>query len=71
MGFIAAYPGECGFCGENLKGTETSYASDKTLVHTVSCLIPYNTGVDPLATVLHRNEQKCSECFMVHAGECV
>lgn len=70
MSFTAQYHGECGFCGEELKGTETSYAEDKTLVHTGSCLIPYNTGVDPVATTLHRNERKCGDCFQIHAGEC-
>jgi hypothetical protein len=70
MSFTARYPGDCGFCGEGIQGAECSYADDKTIVHTARCLILYNTGVDPMAATLHRNEKMCSECFTIHAGEC-
>lgn len=69
MPFIARYRGECGFCGDELKDTETSFASDKTLVHS-KCLVPYSTGVDPMATMAHRNEITCGDCFTIHTGEC-
>lgn len=70
MSFIAKYHNDCSFCGEELKDTEATYANDQTLVH-ISCLIPYNTGADPLKTALHRNEKTCPDCFLVHAGDCL
>lgn len=70
MSFEARYHGECGFCGEEMKGTDCSYAPDGIITHT-GCLIPYSTGVDPIATVMHRNEKRCGQCFQIHAGECL
>jgi len=57
MSFIARHFGTCGFCGEELKGTKASFASDDVLVHT-GCLIPYVTGVNPIATMSHRDEHQ-------------
>lgn len=69
MSFEARYHGECGFCGEEMKGTMCSFAADDVLVHT-DCLVPYATGVDPAART-GRNERRCPDCFQIHAGECL
>jgi hypothetical protein len=68
VSFIAAYPGDCAHCGDEIKDTSTNYANDGELVHT-GCLIPYNTGVNPGVTV-GRNEKLCEHCFQIHAGDC-
>lgn len=70
MSFVARYPGSCAFCGKQMQGTDCSYAEEKVLMHT-SCLVPYITGADPIATAIHRNEKRCGECFQIHAGECL
>jgi hypothetical protein len=70
--FMARYPGDCGYCGEDIKGRECTYVpdEDKVVVHK-ECLIPHVTGVDPIAVTAHRNEKQCQDCFLVHAGDCL
>jgi hypothetical protein len=70
MAFIARFPGLCGHCDEELKGSECSYAHDETIVHT-DCLLPYNNEVRGSTDAsIARNERKCGDCFQIHAGEC-
>lgn len=64
MSFEAKYHGRCVGCDERIEpGDQVEYNADEELVH-VHC----DDQTDPDAPL--RNERKCPDCFLIHAGEC-
>jgi hypothetical protein len=53
MSFTGKYPGECGDCGEQTKGTEVEFDGTNTLVHVIC---PEAVPDKPVAV--------CPSCFL-------
>jgi hypothetical protein len=45
--FVARYPGNCWYCGEETEGTECAHGEDGVVVHTTPCLM----AMDPAAKI--------------------
>lgn len=59
MSFEAKYPGRCGICDNRIDvGDQCTYSEDE-VVHT-KCDGPPKNPRDGM----------CTQCFLVHAGEC-
>jgi hypothetical protein len=60
--FPARYHGRCAECGEYFReGTQVRYNDDDQIVHA-------DSWVDPDAGCA--DEEPCSDCHLVHTGEC-
>ncbi|OMC12509.1 hypothetical protein [Mycolicibacterium fortuitum] len=65
MSFEARYSDQCPACGERIvPGDDVTYSEDNELIHAVS--EPVDDPDEP-----QRNERHCTQCFTVHAGECL
>ena len=63
MSFQAKYPGRCTRCDEQFHEGDWVRYEDDFIVHQ-DCPEPID------ADAPRRNERKCPDCYMVHAGEC-
>lgn len=64
LGFPAKYKGICGECDTEFPvGTVIRFRGLSELVHAHGC-------PDPLEPIGSAQEKRCTDCWLIHAGDC-